>query len=342
MESLVQVQKNGHLCTIQIDRPKALNALSYDLITQLKLALENAFEDSAIKHIWLESTSEKAFCAGGDVKALAIELQNTPQADRQEQAYTYFEHEFDLDLLIEQSPKPVVAFSQGFTFGGGWGLFAGANLKLCSQQASFAMPEVLIGYYPDVGAAAYLQADYWKAGTFVGMSSITLSATEAMALSYVDDIITEEYAQILKRQLMEGIDVTELDIESSAESVNETHKAWMSAMELLPDDASLTDWINVVEDNQQISPFSRAKKVWDAGSAWSVAFIWEYMKDMRGKSRDDILQIDKVAASNLACQPDFMEGIDAKLIDKSRAPEWQYPQVESVPLAEIQKIYQLS
>lgn len=342
MEPLLQIQYSGHLCVIQLNRPKALNALSFELITELKLALQKAFDDANIKHIWLESSFEKAFCAGGDVKALAIELKQTDEADRQSTAYKYFAHEFDLDLMIEQSPKPIVAFSQGITFGGGWGLFAGANLKLSTASAIFAMPEVLIGYYPDVGAAAYLQAKSWKAGTFVGMSSITLDASEAMALGYVDDIISNDYAEILKQQLSEGIEVTELDIDSAAKNVNEIYQNWMDAMALLPDDASLTDWMSVVESKPEFDMFARAKKVWDAGSAWSVAFIWQYMKDMRQRSHADVLEIDKVAASNLACQPDFIEGIDAKLIDKNRSPEWAYPHVESVPIDDIQKIYQLS
>lgn len=339
MESQITVSKSGCLCTIQMNRPKALNALGEDLLNQLKSALEQAFSDNDIKHIWLESAFEKAFCAGGDVKGLAQALMDMPAEQRAAFSYKYFDLEFDLDLMIEQSPKPIVAFSEGITFGGGWGLFAGANLKLASSKASFAMPEVLIGYYPDVGAASFLQADYWKVGTFLGMSSITISAQEAMALSYVDDIITRDYAEVLKQQLSEGIDVTELDIDSATEEVNETHNQWMDAMALLPDDASLSDWISIVENNQDRPFFSKAKKVWDAGSAWSVAFAWHYLKSQRQAKRADTLELDKTVASNLTACPDFVEGIAAKLIDKNRSAEWQYPHVESVPLEAIEKIY---
>ncbi|MDX1344240.1 MAG: enoyl-CoA hydratase/isomerase family protein, partial [Reinekea sp.] len=173
-----QTIKTSHtdsLLIIQLDRPAALNALNLDMLKQLKTILVDAFADDQVNSIWLESSTEKAFCAGGDVKALVQDIdQHALAIERSAIGKTYFSLEYGIDLLIEQSPKPIVAYAQGITFGGGWGLFAGANLRLAGPGARFSMPEIQIGFYPDVGAANFLQKTDWKIGTFVGLSGVVL------------------------------------------------------------------------------------------------------------------------------------------------------------------------
>lgn len=334
MTTQLITKTSGALRIIQLDRPKALNALGLSLLTELREALQEAFDDSAIRSVWLESTSDKAFCAGGDVKALALEIDklDAPE-DKAEIGRKYFELEYGIDLLIEQSPKPIVTYANGITFGGGWGLFAGGNLRLCSETASFSMPENQIGFYPDVGAAAFLQRNDWKAGTFVGLSGIVLTAKEMLALDYVDDIVPPDYAEVLKSQLANGLDIVDLDIEYDNAEIGPIVEDWQAALKRLPDDASLNDWINVVKKHvPEYACFGRAAHNWETASSLSLAFTWQYFRRTRHLDRARVLEMDTHVGASFCNVPDFYEGVHAKLIDKNRAPNWVYPHVESVPL----------
>lgn len=338
--SLIQLERSGAVQIIRLNRPNALNALSLQMLWYLHDALKSAIANSNIKTIWLESAHSKAFCAGGDVKALATELDKLDSdAEKVSVATRYFEVEYSVDLLIEQCKKPIVVFADGLVFGGGWGLFAGAQLKLSTPRSCFAMPENQIGFYPDVGAAEFLQRPGWKQGTFLGLSGMTLSAREAMALDYVDDVIDQDYAEVLKRSLSEGLQVADLDIESADLTVNELAETWREGLALLPDDGVLNDWIGLVKQNAgEFSFFQKAEQMWQSASPWSLAFTWEYFRRMQKSDRETVLQADTRIGGSLCLQPDFYEGVHAKLIDKQREPEWKYPHVESVPLDDIMQI----
>lgn len=330
----------GALKVIRLNRPEALNALSLQMLMQLHDAIKSAINNDNIKAIWLESAHDRGFCAGGDVKALAQEIDGLEDPAEQEAiASRYFNLEYGVDLLIEQCPKPIVVFADGLVYGGGWGLFAGAQLKLCTERSSFSMPENQIGFYPDVGAAEFLQRPDWKQGTFLGLSGMAISAHQAMALNYVDDIIDTDYAEVLKTSLSDGLHVTDLDIESAELSVNDIAEQWREAMTLLPDDASLNDWINIVQQHAGTYEFFQQTDLkWQTASAWSLAFTWQYFRQMRSSSRETVLTQDAIVGSKLCSHNDFYEGVHAKLIDKNREPHWLYPHVESVPLEHISEI----
>jgi enoyl-CoA hydratase/carnithine racemase len=339
MTQHIKTTKVGSLFTIQLNRPEALNALGFEMLTELKGTLLDAFADSDSKTIWLESSIKKAFCAGGDVKALAMEIDSVAlDIEKSAIGQRYFELEYGIDLLIENSPKPIVAYAQGMTFGGGWGLYAGANLRLCSPKASFCMPENQIGFFPDVGAASFLQKNNWKLGTFVAISGLRLSALDAMALDYVDDIIPEDYAQTLKIQLADGLHISELDIESEPTMLDPIVNDWQDAIASLPETGTLGDWINVVEQNVSFKPFADAKHNWLTASSWSLAFTWEYFRAHRDSNRQHVLENDTRVGARLCSHPEFYEGVHAKLIEKTGTPKWLYSHVESVPIAEINRI----
>jgi enoyl-CoA hydratase/carnithine racemase len=339
MTQQIKTTKVGSLFTIQLNRPSALNALGVDMLNELRVSLLDAFADSDIKTIWLESSFDKAFSAGGDVKALAIELDSVSlEIEKSAIAQKYFELEYGIDLLIENSPKPIVAFAQGIVFGGGWGLYAGANLRLCDASASFCMPENQIGFFPDVGAAEFLQKNNWRQGTFIAVSGIRLTALDAMALDYVDDIVPEDYAEILKIQLADGLHMSELDIESVPTKINPIVNEWQAAIASLPEEGTLGDWINIIEQGASFQPFADASKNWLTASSWSLAFTWEYFRVHRDSNRQRVLESDTRVGARLCSHPEFYEGVHAKLIEKTGTPKWLYSHVESVPVTEINKI----
>ena len=172
----------GHLT---LDRPSALNALNLELIAEISNALEQWKDDSSIDAIFLDSSHEKAFCAGGDVKAL---IQHSPndQAEKIEFARIYFQREYALDYLIHTYPKPLICWGDGFILGGGMGLFQGAHCRITTERSVLAMPEIAIGLFPDVGASYFLNRLPEYLGLFLGISGYKISGSDALLLGLAD------------------------------------------------------------------------------------------------------------------------------------------------------------
>ena len=153
-ESPILAQRRGGLLNLVLNRPRVLNTLNLEMIRRLRGLLDEAREDEGVRLIVLSGAGDRGFCAGGDLKELARALQGLAPFLADE----FFREEYDLDLLLHQFPKPVVALADGITMGGGLGLAAGADLVVVTERSRMAMPETRIGFFPDVGASGWLHA----------------------------------------------------------------------------------------------------------------------------------------------------------------------------------------
>ncbi len=336
--SPLQIEQQGALRVISLHRPQALNALDLRLIQALDAALTDAFTDDAVASIWLQSTQARAFCAGGDVKALYQAAFNQPADVQRAEALRYFAAEYQLDAKIEHSPKPIVTWGRGLVMGGGWGLFAGGNLKLVDADARFAMPELQIGLFPAVGAAHFLQKPDWRAGTLIGCSGIHLTADDVVALGYADLCADEVIVTGLKRWLAKGSNLADLKvIEPDTDSVLRCREDWQTALDTLPE-PSLSDWMAQVT-RSEFEPFKQAARQWESGSALSVALTWHHFRRLRGASRVEALNQDLMVGAHAVAEREFLEGVRALLVDKDKSPAWLYPSVISVPINLIDRFY---
>lgn len=335
--ALVQTERRQALMILRLNRPEALNALNLDLIAALTTALQQAFDDDSVSSIWLESAVEKAFCAGGDVKALVTAVAGQPAAEQRRIGHRYFAAEYQLDAMIAHSPKPIVAYGRGLVMGGGWGLFAGADLRLVDRSSRFAMPELQIGLYPDVGAAHFLQQNDWRAGTLIGISGLHLSMIDVLALGYAEAAVDADQVVVLQAGLAAGQRPQQLTLAATDAAVQAHRLAWQQALEALGVPL-LNDWMNAVRSSD-FAPFQAAAEQWRTASALSIAHCWYHFKHLRQASRVQALATDLVVASNLCSEPEFAEGVRALLIDKDKQPKWLYPQVENVPFNLIERFY---
>lgn len=336
--TLVQTERRQALMLIYLNRPQALNALDAELIAALTQALKEALDDPQVRSIWLGSAVDKAFCAGGDVKALVSAVAGRPAQEQRRIGHRYFAAEYQLDALIQHSPKPIVAYGRGLVMGGGWGLFAGADLRLVDASSRFAMPELQIGLFPDVGAAHFLQQPDWRAGTLIGISGIHLNAQDVVALGYAHAEVDADQIAAFQDALAEGQWPSQLSWPSPAAEVIDHRQAWQSALDSLGD-PRLSDWMAQVR-RSDFAPFQAAAAQWQTASALSVAHCWYHFKRLRQASRLEALRADLVVASNLCSEPEFAEGVRALLIDKDKQPKWLYPEVDTVPFNLIERFYQ--
>ncbi|HEY1117391.1 MAG TPA: enoyl-CoA hydratase/isomerase family protein, partial [Acidimicrobiales bacterium] len=173
----VRIERLGPVGRIVLDRPRALNAITLDMVERIRAALEE-WRDAGLRAVVVESASERAFCAGGDIRRVR---ENSVES-RHEESLRFFSTEYAVNALLGTFPVPVVALVGGICMGGGMGLSVHGTFVVVSPQASFAMPETKIGFFPDVGGYHYLPRLPGHTGRYLGLTGARIGAADAFAL----------------------------------------------------------------------------------------------------------------------------------------------------------------
>ncbi len=173
---------------ITLDRPKALNSLSLDMVRDLTGALLAWRDDAQVDAVVIASSSEKAFCAGGDIRFFYDVGRANPQGGSA-LLEDFFTEEYALNHLIHFYPKPYVALMDGVVMGGGMGIAqAGldARVRIVTERTKMAMPEVNIGLFPDVGGSYFLSREPGSLGIYLALTGLTIGAADALYLDLAD------------------------------------------------------------------------------------------------------------------------------------------------------------
>ncbi|WP_312936106.1 enoyl-CoA hydratase/isomerase family protein [Pseudomonas sp.] len=165
----------NHIGHLTLNRPEGLNALTLGMVRSLQRQLDAWREDDQVKAVVLRGEGPKGFCAGGDIRALYDSYQAGSTL-----CEVFFEEEYALDLSLHRYSKPVVVLMDGFTLGGGMGLAQGCDLRVVTERSRLAMPEVGIGYFPDVGASYFLSRVPGELGVYLGVTGKQIQAADAL------------------------------------------------------------------------------------------------------------------------------------------------------------------
>lgn len=215
---------DGHKIAIaELDNPASLNALTYDMLVQLNEALTHWQHDDDIACVFIHGVGDKAFCAGGDVRAMyrildeaqssavSLPAQGTVASipsDGVTKAMgcltDYFTVEYSTDHLIHTYPKPVIVWGGGIVMGGGIGVYIGASHRVTTPSSRLAMPEISIGLYPDVGSTWFLNHLPQGVGLFLGLTGVAVNATDALALAMTEHILLPEQKSLLLERLTQA------------------------------------------------------------------------------------------------------------------------------------------
>lgn len=162
----VLAEVRNHIGHLTLNRPAGLNAITLDMVRLLQQQLDAWATDANVHAVVLRGAGEKAFCAGGDIRSLydSFKSGDTLHED-------FFVEEYALDLTIHHYRKPVLALMDGFVLGGGMGLVQGADLRVVTEKSRLAMPEVAIGYFPDVGGSYFLPRIPGELGIYLGSAA---------------------------------------------------------------------------------------------------------------------------------------------------------------------------
>ena len=189
--------KIGH---ITLNSPETLNSLTLNMVNQISNLLDKWEADPKIKMIIISGSGDKAFCAGGDIRAL---YESMCSADGPIFAETFFESEYRLDYKLHNFPKPIISIIDGIVMGGGAGLMFGSSFKISTERTKFAMPEIGVGLFPDVGFTSVIKDLPEGLGLYIMLTSTQLNAADTLFCNLTDCSLSSEDLEKFFREVQE-------------------------------------------------------------------------------------------------------------------------------------------
>lgn len=310
--SEVLFETHGRAGVITLNRPKALNALSRAMCLEMTGALDEWARDDRVERVAIRGEG-KAFCAGGDIRAIY---------DERDGAAEFFRAEYELDHAVASFPKPYVALIDGIVMGGGVGVSVHGSHRLAGENTVFAMPEVGIGLFPDVGARAVLSQLEDEVGVYLGLTGARLRRDAVAALAIATHgVASERLGDALDRvahaRALDGA-LTEMAV---------TPEPFDEETRRLAADAFTGDSVAAILERCEAQAATSEAAAWAASamaqkSPTSLCVTLEALRRAEGESVREVLVGDYRIVRRILEGHDLFEGIRAVVIDKDNAPRW--------------------
>lgn len=321
----LNIRIEGSAGRITLNRPKALNALTYDMVLETERALD-AWRDE-VDLVIIDAAGDKAFCAGGDI----AEMYATGTAGDFSYGRQFWRDEYRLNAKIFEYPKPVVSFLQGFTMGGGVGVGCHGSHRIVGDTSQIAMPECGIGLVPDVGGSLMLTLAEGRLGEYLGTTGFRMGPGDAILAGFADLYLPEAQWEDAKATLMkDGIDSLSGHLAPDGKL-----PAMQSEIDDLFAGETLTDIVKNLR--QADTEFARdALKRLSRNAPFAMACAVQIVRRLRSaRSIREALDMEFRYTYRAMEQGDFIEGIRAAIIDKDRNPQWAHAGLEDVKDIEV-------
>jgi enoyl-CoA hydratase/carnithine racemase len=304
---------------------------------------------SEIVCVIFHADSDKAFCAGGDVKALVSELKTSGVL---ECAAEFFAIEYFVDYLIHRYSKPVLCWADGITMGGGIGLMNGASFRVVTERTVMAMPEMSIGLYPDVGGTYFLNRLPEGLGLFLGLTSARFKGTDAVAIGMADlEIRSDKKATVLAG--LQDLPWTANRLQNKILLQQHLEQFAETSAAKSPEILQRLDLIRSLTIRKSVQEVDAALRAWKGNDTWMHNAIQNYLSGSptsakvifqqlsRGKplSLKDIFLREWDMSLNFCARSDFLEGVRARLIDKDQTPRWNPATLNAVSNEEVERFF---
>jgi enoyl-CoA hydratase/carnithine racemase len=336
---------------VTLNIEKALNALTLDMVAAMQAQLTKWQQDDSIACVVLDGAGEKAFCAGGDVRAIYHASIANPN-NMTTEACEFFTQEYQLDYLLHQFGKPVLVWGDGIVMGGGLGLMAGGSHRVVTERSRIAMPEVTIGLYPDVGGSYFLNRMPGKTGLFLGLTAYNMNCADALYVGLGNHLLNSDEKEPLfdamaelawsqdseiNHQLLSGLLTNMSQPHLAALSVSPVQQ-FQAQIDLLMTGDILDVHHQLSTLNTELDWLKRAQKTALAGSPISWHLIFAQAELGTELSLADCFKWELGVSVNCCSMGDFCEGVRALLIDKDRQPKWLFADVDSVDANKVTQL----
>ena len=313
----VILRREAALGHITLNRPNALNALTYEMCASISGVLRDWAEDNAVHAILIDAVPGRAFCAGGDIRSIYhLGRQNPAQAE------AFFATEYRLNAAVRHYPKPYVALLNGITMGGGAGLSVHGSHRVVTENATFAMPETGIGLYPDVGGSYFLSRLPGETGTYLGLAGARIGPADMLSLGLATHFVPTVAMNQLAPRLAEGQPVD---------------AAFRQLADGKPQMAPLTghrleiDELFSGESVEAIIAKLQTGAAWARGVAETLAsrsptslkLTLKALREAKKLDFDGCMRMEYRLTLRLLGGHDLYEGVRAILIDRDQQPHWQ-------------------
>ena len=332
---------------ITLDAPKSLHALTLDMIRAIDGALVRWASDATIACVVLQSSTDKAFCAGGDVRSLRTAVVEQPGVVPNPQALAFFAEEYRLDHRIHTYAKPLLVWGGGIVMGGGLGLMAGASHRVVTESTRIAMPEITIGLFPDVGGSWFLGRMPGRSGLFLGLTGAPMNAADALFTGLGDYFLRQEERSMVLDAL--ALAQWQASPQANSQQLDRLLRGFSAPASALPPSEVRAnfDAIAALTQAPTLAEVVAAIAAYDGEAAWlqkaaqslakgapsSAALVWAMRARTRHMSLAQVFQLELIVAVQCCAHADFREGVRALLIDKDNAPQWQPASLADVSTA---------
>ena len=330
----VLFERRGRVGHIILNRPAAMNALTIWMVNDIRGQLDQWEADDGVETVLISGAGERGLCAGGDIVALYREVRSggTGAAD-------FWADEYTLNARIANFPKPYVALMDGVVLGGGVGISAHGSVRVVTERTKIGMPEVTIGFVPDVGGTWLLANAPGELGTHAGLTGGAFTGADAIALGLADYFVPSDRLEALVTAL-ESTPATDALMQFSEDpppSALLAAQSWIDECYAGNDAAEIVHRLaaSPIEDAQSAATVIRSK------SPTAVAVTLESLRraGVLG-SLEDVLNQEYRVSRGFAAGTEMLEGIRAQVIDKDRQSKWSPPMLEEVRRSDVDRYFE--
>jgi enoyl-CoA hydratase/carnithine racemase len=325
------VRREGSAGIIRLNRPKAINAVTLEMFRGIDKALDRFQDDPAIGLILLEGAGDRGLCAGGDIRALYDSSRANGDLGK-----ILWREEYILNARIARFPKPYVAFMDGIVMGGGVGLSAHGAHRVVTERTKLAMPEVGLGFFPDVGGTWLLSHSPGEIGTYFGLTGQTMNGPDAIYARFADAVVPSGQLPVLRRLLTE---IRPGTASSEVRGLIDDFATGETAGPVAAQQADVDRWFSydrmedilagLRHDGSELA--LSTLKALNEKSPRGMVVTLRLLRLARGASSlEECLVREYRAALEVFRSDDFREGVRAAVIDKDRSPKWSPSRVEDV------------
>jgi enoyl-CoA hydratase len=324
----ILLKVEGHAGFISLNRPSALNALTLPMVHAMTAALLTWREDDAVKCVVIDHADGRGFCAGGDIAF----LRNSAINDGGESGRKFFHDEYQLNHLLFTYPKPVVAFMDGITMGGGVGISQPARFRVATENTKFAMPETGIGLFPDVGGGWYLSRLEGRVGQFLALTGSRVAGAGCLALGLATHYLSSSAIADAKARI--AIEDTER-IDGILGTLSDTpapSKVVETLFQINRHFASdqLEDILASLEGDESEWAMRELATLRSKSPQTCKVALRQLSESLTLTDFADNMAMEYRIASRVIVRPDFAEGVRAVIVDKDNAPKWDPATPEGV------------
>jgi enoyl-CoA hydratase len=331
----VLIRREGQAGFLSLNRPAAIHALTLPMVHAMTAALLEWREGPEVHAVIIDHAEGRGFCSGGDIAF----LRNSALNDGGVSGRQFFQDEYQLNHLIFTYPKPVVAFMDGITMGGGVGISQPARFHVATENTRYAMPETGIGLFPDVGGGWYLSRLPHRIGQFLALTGARLDGAECLWAGLATHYLPHDVLAEAKERIAHGHDPGQV----------------LSAMAVTPPHARIEDNAQAIarhfaSDRYEdiLASLEHDDSDWGAKELATLrtkspqtckVALRQLADSLKCADFADNMRMEYRIASRVLTLPDFAEGVRAVIVDKDNAPKWNPATPEGVTEAFIDSIF---